>query len=78
MKKNSLFLPIIKTIFSSLWVLIFCADFFYPPELGLLMVLHGLCAVLGIVNTIAQWICYQKDKVKKNHEVSEDSEETNR
>ena len=36
--------------------MIFCADFYAPPDLGLLMVLHGLCAVMGVVNIIVQWV----------------------
>jgi hypothetical protein len=67
-KKSGIFLPIFWTISGCLWVLIFCADFFYPPELGLLMFLHGLCAFMGVVNMVAQWIRYHKDNIKKNDE----------
>ena len=48
--------------------LIFCADFYAPPDLGLLMVLHGLCAVMGVANIIAQWIRYKKGKVSRDDE----------
>lgn len=74
-KKNTVFTPILWTLNGCLWVLIFCADLFYPPELDLLVILHGLCAVIGVVNIVAQWIRYQKNKVKRNDEGMEDSEE---
>ena len=74
-KKNTVFSPILWTINGCLWALIFCADFFYPPELDLLVILHGLCAVIGVVNIVAQWVCYHKDKGKRNDESIEDIEE---
>ena len=67
-RKTTLFVPIFWTIIGCLWVLIFCADFYAPPDLGLLMVLHGLCASVGVVNIIVQWIRYKKVKVSRDDE----------
>ena len=60
-RKTSLASPMIWLIFTVLWVITLCLriDMDYPYPL---LLLSGLCVVLGIVQTVAQWRRYKKDK----------------
>lgn len=61
-KENLIIYPYYLDVFCILWIFILCADFYYSPDFVLVMVLHGLCAVLGIVSAVLHWIRYKKEK----------------
>ena len=72
-KQTPLIVPILWTLNAAMWVLVFGLDLCYPPQLPAIVVLHGLCAVVGVVNGVLQWLHFKKqDPADKNEKTRDE------
>ena len=58
--KKDLAAPVLWTVFTVLWIIIFILRLSSSQDEGLL-VMSGLCVILGAVNALIQWTRYKKN-----------------